>query len=250
MSGGCSLNIKWNSAIRESKLFDEIFVPPFTNDSGSAIGCACAEMIRTKQKYSINWNVYCGLNVGSEYISDGWKRQTCSISELAALLYHKQEPVVVLQGRTEGGPRALGGRSIICDARSERAKDMLNEIKRREWYRPVAPICLEEKSTDYFVPGGSDKYMLFEHKANEFAKKNVPAIIHLDGSARLQTVSREDNETVYQLLKEYEAISGIAVLCNTSANNLGCGFFPDVKSAQEWGRCDYIWSEGILYTKE
>ncbi len=249
MSGGCALNIKWNSAIREQNIFEEIFVPPFTNDSGSAIGCACAERIRLTQLYPINWNVYCGFPLNNDFEVNGWKIESCTIKQLAQILYSTQEPVVVLQGRAEAGPRALGGRSILCDARSEQSKTLLNKIKRREWYRPVAPICIEEKSTEYFIPGGSDKYMLFEHQANEYAHETIPAIIHLDGSARLQTVSKEDSETIYQILTEYEKLSGISVLCNTSANNLGSGFFPDVKSAQEWGRCKYIWSEGVLYTK-
>ena len=91
--------------------------------------------------------------------------------------------------------------------------------------------------------------MLFDHLANDRAKREIPAVIHLDGTSRLQTISKDDNETIYSILSEYRNLSGVAVLCNTSANHLGSGFFPDVKSAQEWGRCNYIWSDGILYSK-
>ncbi len=249
MCGGCSLNIKWNSAIRNSNIFDRIYISPFTNDSGSAIGAICAELITSRKITSLEWSVYCGQPVESAGTIKGWKSRSCSVAQLAHLLYTKREPVVVLDGRCESGPRALGSRSIMCDARSIKAKAILNKVKRREWYRPVAPICMEEYSKEYFIPGGSDKYMLFDHTANEQAQAKIPAIIHLDGTSRLQTITKDDDSVAYEILSEYKKLSGIPVLCNTSANKLGSGFFPDVKSAQEWGRCNYIWSNGVLYYK-
>ncbi|HAP64150.1 MAG TPA: nodulation protein NodU, partial [Cytophagales bacterium] len=81
-------------------------------------------------------------------------------------------------------------------------------------------------------------------------REKVPAIMHIDGSARVQTVTAESHAGIHQLLTHFEALSGIPVLTNTSANYNGSGFFPNVQSAMEWGRCDHIWSEGILYVKE
>ncbi len=128
-------------------------------------------------------------------------------------------------------------------------KQLLNNIKHREQYRPIAPICLEEDAMNYFIPGSKDKFMLFEHVGTEYGLKAVPAVFHLDNTARLQTVCKEDNWLLYELLTEYKAITGESVLCNTSANAPGRGFFPDVESAQRWGGADAIWSEGFLYTK-
>ena len=91
--------------------------------------------------------------------------------------------------------------------------------------------------------------MLFEHQITEYGKEHAPAVVHLDNTARLQTVSKEDNPKIYALLKEYKKLTNEAVLCNTSANDYGKGFFPSVKAAQKWGQVDYIWSEGILYKK-
>jgi len=128
-------------------------------------------------------------------------------------------------------------------------KAKLNAMKNRENYRPVAPICMEEFAPDIFAPGTPDPYMLFEHFVKEAWKERVPAICHLDGSARLQTVNAWRNPVVYDLLKAYFRLSGIPLLCNTSANLNGSGFFPDVQSAMRWDKANFIWSNDILYTK-
>jgi carbamoyltransferase len=155
---------------------------------------------------------------------------------------------VVLDGRAELGPRALGSRSIIAPATSPKMKDRLNEVKDREPYRPVAPICLEEAAPGVFTPGTPDPYMLFDHEVRPEWRARIPAIVHLDGTARLQTVGRGDG-AVRRLLESYFEASGIPVLCNTSANLKGSGFFPDVASALAWGRVDLVWSEGTLYRR-
>lgn len=126
-------------------------------------------------------------------------------------------------------------------------KGRLNRIKRRESYRPVAPICLEHRARDVFSPGSPDPFMLFEHAVREPWLDRVPAICHLDGTARLQTVGSSGDAVMLELLTEYERVSGIPLLCNTSANELNQGFFPDLRSAMEWGGVSAIWSEGIFY---
>lgn len=249
LCGGNFLNIKWNSAIRNLGIFNEVYAPPFINDSGVAIGALCAFRLWKGYLPYIKFSPYSGPEIGTNFCREGWNKQKCSIKELALFIADTQSPVVLLNGRSELGPRALGNRSIIADARSIEMKDKLNELKCREPYRPIAPICLEDKANQYFIPGGQDKYMLFEHVGTEYGLNAVPAIYHLDKTARLQTVSKDDNKLLYGLLCEYQKITGESVLCNTSANASGKGFFPDIFSAQKWGRIDAIWCEGYLYTQ-
>lgn len=247
LCGGNFLNIKWNSAIRELGIFDEIFAPPFINDTGIAIGAICAKRMQMKCNPYLHWNTYSGPELEHNKDCSNWSEKECSLNELAKLLADTKQPVLMLNGRCELGPRALGNRSIIADARCENMKDLLNDIKCRETYRPIAPICIEEDAPLYFIPGTPDKYMLFEHLMTKFGEKEVPAVKHLDGTARLQTIAKEDNPVLYELLVHYKKITGISVLCNTSGNYSGKGFFPDVESAQKWGRIKHIWSEGKLY---
>lgn len=248
-AGGSALNIKWNSAIRATGLFNEVWVPPFPNDSGSAIGTACCEMIVAGNKTSLEWNVYSGPPVTDQFTGKGWNVRDASVKDLAQLLFSGNEPVVFLNGPAEIGPRALGNRSILAAAADSRMKQVLNKIKARENYRPIAPICLEEDAPDIFEPGSRDPYMLFDHKVKEEWKDRVPAICHLDGTARLQTVGLADNPVIYELLTEYKKLSGIPLLCNTSANYNGKGFFPDIDSAMAWGEVNYVWSNDRLYER-
>jgi carbamoyltransferase len=250
MAGGCALNIKWNSALRNSGIFRQVYTPPFPNDSGSALGMACCHMVRKGHHIALDWSVYSGPAIRQNGVASGWVSRPCSLQELAALLFHSNSPVVFLSGKAELGPRALGNRSILANPGCPAIKDHLNRIKNRESYRPVSPICLESKAPLIFDPGTPDPYMLFDHKVRDNWVEKIPAVIHLDGTARLQTVSPEQNPMVARLLEEYEALSGLPLLCNTSANFKGSGFFPDVYSASQWGRTDYIWSDGRLYEKE
>lgn len=248
-AGGSALNIKWNSKIRGMGTFDHVWVPPFPNDSGSALGVACAAMIEKTGNPKLKWSVYSGPSLINKEPSDGWISHNCNLDKLAAFLAKNDEPVVFLNGNAELGPRALGNRSIIASAASESMKTILNIAKLREPYRPVAPICLEEFAADIFTPGYADPYMLFDHLVKKDWKDQVPTIVHLDGTARLQTVNKEENPAIWKLLSEYHKITGIPLLCNTSANLKGSGFFPDVESAAHWGRVNYIWAEGKLYEK-
>jgi carbamoyltransferase len=247
-AGGCALNIKWNGGIRESGLFEDVWVPPFPNDSGSAIGVACCEMVTSGPTKALDWNVYCGPALqGGHPGSAAYAACDCSLQELARLLHESNEPVVFLNGAAEAGPRALGNRSILAAPVEPAMKKKLNQIKGREDYRPVAPICLEEEAPDVFEPGTPDPYMLFEHFVRPVWKDKVPAVCHLDGTARLQTVNAQENPVVYQLLCHYKAVSGVPLLCNTSANLSGSGFFPDLQTVMQWGEVNFIWHDGKLY---
>ena len=249
LSGGCALNIKWNRALRDQGFFEKIYVPPFPNDSGSAIGAACASMFARKAYGALRWSVYSGPAIVDNEPAPGWIRRPCPIAALAALLHESQEPVIVLDGNAELGPRALGARSILAAPIRAEMKSVLNRVKKRESYRPVSPICLEDRAPDIFDPGSPDPFMLFEHHVRPLWRDRIPAVIHVDGTARLQTVRETENPTMTGLLLEYEALSGIPVLCNTSANAHGAGFFPDVRSATEWGRLNYVWSADTLFER-
>ncbi|MCA6115163.1 nodulation protein NodU [Bradyrhizobium sp. WSM 1738] len=248
IAGGCGLNIKWNSALRATGLFDDVWVPPFPNDSGSAIGAACSAMAAENGFVPLQWSVYSGPALIRSDVSSEWNAAPCSMRELATILA-SNKPVVFLAGRAELGPRALGGRSILAAATSPAMKDHLNDIKLRELFRPVAPICLEDRAPEIFSPGTPDPYMLFDHQTRAEWWNKVPAIMHLDGSARLQTVPRTSPHKIAELLVAYEELTGIPLLCNTSANHHGRGFFPDAAAACQWGRVEHIWCDGLLWTK-
>jgi carbamoyltransferase len=246
LGGGCALNIKWNTLIRASGLFQDVFTPPFPNDSGAAIGTAACESFH-RGGLGLEWDVYRGPSLVAGPVPDGWQAQPCDERRLAQLLHAEGEPVVVLSARAELGPRALGNRSILAPATDPGMKERLNAIKKRADYRPVAPICLEARAPEVFNPGTPDPYMLFEHRMRPGWAERVPAVVHLDGTARLQTIAECSHSATSRILAAYAEISGVPVLCNTSANLEGCGFFPDVASAARWGRTRYIWSEGVLY---
>lgn len=250
-AGGCALNIKWNHKIRSSGIFKKVWIPPFPNDAGSAIGTACCEMVRATGNYQLEWNIFSGpALLPLTKPEDGWQRRACTLEQLAWVIHLTNEPVVFLDGRAELGPRALGHRSILAAPISNEIKERLNEIKEREEYRPIAPVCLEEDAPDIFIPGTPDPFMLYEHLVRKDWQDKVPAVTHLDGTARLQTVTQASLPNIYELISFYKAMSGIPLLCNTSANLKGRGFFPDVRSAMLWGRCNYIWSGGFIFLKE
>jgi len=247
-AGGCALNIKWNQAIRTSGLFDEMWIPPFPNDAGSALGAACCAMFAHEGRRVLDWSVYAGPGFRAEPVPEGWQGRPCPPAELARELHASGRPVLFLDGAAEIGPRALGNRSILAPATDPAMKDHLNDVKQREGYRPVAPVCLEEAAAEVFSPGGADPYMLYDHTVRDAWVERVPAIRHHDGTARLQTVNREQHPLLHEVLTEYRRLSGVPLLCNTSANHKGKGFFPDLASAVAWGGASRIWSGGRLYT--
>jgi carbamoyltransferase len=248
--GGCALNIKWNRKLRTSGLFDEVWVPPFPNDSGAALGAAVCGWVANCGLAPIEWSVYSGPDLVLKGPPSGWTGTVCSLAEVAQLLHEEGEPVVVLNSRAELGPRALGNRSIIAPARSALMKSHLNLIKQRESYRPVAPICIESYAAKVFLIDRPDPFMVFECDVQPAWKSKIPAVIHEDGTARVQTVNRQQNDTMSELLDQYNAISGIPVLCNTSANLAGRGFFSSDQSAMSWGGTNYVWANGKMYSRD
>lgn len=251
-TGGSALNIKWNSALRASGHFARVWVPPFPNDTGNALGAAAALRADKRDEWYMDWDPYRGPRLGS--LPAAARRERCDVERLAReLAANPETPIVVLNGRAEIGPRALGHRSIIAAPTSPKMKALLNELKGREPFRPVAPMCLEERAPEIFFPGTPDPHMLFDHDVLPNWVDRLPAIMHTDGSARLQTVgTRDGSPFVRQLLLAFHRLTGIPVLCNTSANLNGSGFFPDIDSALAWAQQHglRVWAEGYFYSRD
>ncbi len=197
-------------------------MPPCTNDSGSAIGTAADALVHFGKPCRIDWTV----DAGAPFHSDdkpadaSWHRQTADPDQLAKWL-ERGGIVAWVQGRYEIGPRALGHRSLLASPLRAQSRAALNRIKEREDYRPIAPCCRYEELAEWFHPGVEDPYMLsFSHVKTTA----LPAVTHVDGSARVQSVRQRDEPTLHRLLSAFRELTGYGVLCNTSLNHKGAGF--------------------------
>ena len=246
ISGGCGLNCDWNFKWRETGQFSSVFVPPCTDDSGSALGTALdARLGLTGEPFTLDWDVYSGL----EFVRDAepdpalWERRRVDHAALAEALAEGRV-VAWVQGRWEIGPRALGNRSLLADASDPAMKDRLNRIKQREDYRPIAPCCRLEDAGMVFNEDFADPYMLYFRTVKPGV---IPAVTHVDGSARAQTVTRQGNAALYDLLTAVGRRTGVGVLCNTSLNFKGRGFINRmadlVRYCEERGVGDFVVGE-------
>ena len=213
-AGGVALNCMANRALANMGLFDNIWIIPNPGDAGSSLGCIAA----SEQKH-LNWqNPFLGHNIEGEYPVDK------IIKELK-----ENKMVGVANGKAEFGPRALGNRSLLADPRGLEIKDMVNQIKRRQKFRPFAPAILEEDVHEYFtLPTGIKKAPYMQYTAVCTHGKDFPAIIHYDNTSRVQTVSKSDNEGFYELLKAWKQATGCPMLLNTSLNIKGQPIVNDV----------------------
>jgi len=234
--GGVALNGVANYRILKDGPFENIHIPPSPGDGGSAVGCAqYLYYCHNKNKRMIEDNVERIKNnifVGPSHSNDEIKSfldinkidykflETNSLLQTVAKLIVEGNVVGWYQGKMEWGPRALGNRSIIADPRNVKMKDILNEkIKHRESFRPFAPCILEEYTSEYFDVDVSSPYMLLVAPVKKPEK--IPAVTHVDGTARLQTVSKDINLLFYNLITEFYKITGVPVLINTSMNVRG-----------------------------
>ncbi|HDL7910273.1 TPA: proline dehydrogenase [Yersinia enterocolitica] len=219
--GGCGLNCDWNSKWLNSGLFDDVFIPPCTNDSGSSIGTAIDAQYYFTGNAKIDWSVYCGQNFNDDIIEiSGLKYEKLDYYNVASALT-RGDIIGWANGKAEIGPRALGNRSILAEPFNKTTLARLNTIKNRESFRPIAPICLQSDAFDIFDINKPSPYMLFfAHVLDE----NLQAITHIDHSSRPQTVNSEQNSSIYQLLLTFKEMTGYGVLCNTSLNFKGKGF--------------------------
>ncbi|WP_454738972.1 carbamoyltransferase C-terminal domain-containing protein [Cupriavidus necator] len=226
IAGGCGLNCEWNRRWLDAGLFTDVFVPPCPNDTGSAIGSAADAQWQLTGNAKLDWSVYCGqafiddLGYKAESLLGPFRKRADNVGAVAAAL-GSGAVLGLVAGRAEMGPRALGNRSIVAAPFQRSMLDRLNAIKKRESFRPIAPVCLEEDMQVHFDLPCPSPYML------HFAQVKSPllrATTHVDGSARVQTVSAGQNPGLYELLSSFKAASGFGVLCNTSLNFNGAGF--------------------------
>jgi len=221
IAGGCGLNCDWNSRWQESGLFSEVFVPPVANDSGSAIGTAVDAQFYFSGDPKIDWGVYSGLDFVEDdgFDASYYDEDEADFATVADML---ARGLILgwVQGKYEIGPRALGNRSILAAPFETGTRTRLNEIKMREQFRPIAPVCLEEDAAKLFGCDRSSPFMLYTYRA---ATDVLSAVTHVNGTARLQTVTQESNDRLHGLLLAFRALSGFGVLCNTSLNFHGKG---------------------------
>lgn len=236
IAGGCGLNCEWNTLWRDCGLFSSVFVPPVPNDCGIAIGGAAAVNYLRTGKMKLDWSVY----GGEEFVHEdghlerlGFKEQPLDIDRLCEGMINQDWIAAWIQGRYEIGPRALCHRSLMAAPFSTRTRDRLNEIKKREYFRPVAPVCMEEHVSDYFDWQGPSPYMLyFQHVRS----RDLGAITHLDGTARVQTINASQDARTHALLQSFKKKTGFGVACNTSLNFLGKGFINRTSDIAEYAK--------------
>ncbi len=245
LSGGVALNCVMNGRILERGLFDRVFIPPNPGDAGCAVGAALyiQHQINGAPRRYVMEHAFLGPGYSdSEILAalDNAKVDYRKMSDPAkevARLVADGKIVAWFQGRMEWGPRALGNRSLLADPTRAEMRDIVNKwVKHREDFRPFAPSVLEERASEYFEHITDSPFMLFITQVREDKKKVIPAVTHVDGTARPQTVSKKTNPLYWQLIKEFENLTGVACVLNTSFNVMG---EPIVCTPAQAIRCFY-----------
>ena len=263
MAGGVALNCVANGRIVREAGFDNVWIQPAAGDNGISIGCALYGHLAV-QKNPRNF-VMRQATLGRAYSEEEVRRvgnpllvsrktfDATGICRESAKQLAEGKVLGWFQDRSEFGPRALGNRSILGDPRRPEMKDTLNKrVKFRQAFRPFAPIVLYERAKDIFVGEDESPFMLRAKQVRPEWKDRIPAIVHVDGTARVQTVRREHNERMYDLLVEFEKLTGVPVLVNTSFNIKG---EPIVETPQHAMNCfiytgiDYLALHNTLVAK-
>ncbi len=227
LTGGSALNLECNSLVFQD-VTKNIYVPPSCDDTGIALGqCAVliAKILRKKPRCVLP---YLGVSESHENYSRTARRMRTYYNiennpKSVAQRLANGELCLRHSGRPEIGPRALGHRSFLMSPVNVRNREIIStEVKQREWYRPVAPVVLEKDLSEYFVGGPSQSpYMMFSYTATERTKKEAPAVVHFDGTSRVQTIQKEQDAFLYQVLVEFKKLTGVGMLINTSLNLRG-----------------------------
>jgi carbamoyltransferase len=229
-AGGVALNCVLNAAIRDAGIFKNIWVQPAAGDAGTALGAAMwidAQQRPGQGRSFYMEHAYWGPDYNDEEIARflDWAkvpyRRMQNVAEETADLLVQDKVIGWFQGRMEFGPRALGSRSILASPISPSMQARLNEVKDREDFRPVAPVVMEEAAPEWFEQADYSPFMLFVYKVKQDKKDRIPAVCHVDGTARIQTINRQQHPRYYDLLKAFAARTGVPVLINTSFNTLG-----------------------------
>ncbi len=225
LSGGYALNCPTNTNVMNHFNFKGQLICPCVNDSGMAIGMGLYYFFKKcgAFKFSLDTaflgckdnNLHAVLENYKYYIKDVYEGIDRASDDIL------NEPIVWFDGRSEIGPRALGHRSILANPGNKESKDLLNRYKQREWWRPVAPIILESEVGEWFSKSFSSPYMLNNFVIKSNKKNKVESIIHLDDTARVQTITVNDNKTLFSVIKDIYCKTKIPIICNTSLNDKG-----------------------------
>jgi carbamoyltransferase len=256
-SGGCALNVLFNQKLAEylnSKNL-KLYVPPYPGDCGLSFG-HIVSFTSTRCKPS----VYCGIDIMDrdkliDYYDVYHSKNKVKFYQIGDIIDLIKDGKIggVIQGYSEVGPRALGNRSIICDPSIADMKDILNaKVKFREWFRPFAPVCREEDKNIYFENPYPSEYMSYAPKVREEYQSLLPAITHEDGTARLQTVTKDQHSLFYDILTELNKRNHISVIMNTSFNIKGKPILTTLEDAfyvLENTELDFLIVENFLFTK-
>jgi carbamoyltransferase len=227
-AGGTALNVSTNDRLIRETPFERVFIPPAPSDAGTSLGCAMygvAELLGRPVDYRWN-NDFLGpeperaaIDAALRDVPDLVVSTPDDLVGTVVDLLVQTKVIGLYQGRSEFGPRALGHRSIIADPRPPFMRDWINaNVKGREWFRPLAPIVLLEHASAFFDMRRPSPYMQFAAPVHGDAAEKIPAVTHVDGTARLQTVGPDDDAFVRALLERFQARTGIPVLLNTSFN--------------------------------
>lgn len=264
LSGGVALNCVANGEILRSNMFEDIFIQPASGDAGGALGVALSmwHMQFDGERIPQIEHVYWGTEYSDDEIEELLKQEGIPYkryndpSQLLAFssqLLQGENVIGWFQGRMEFGPRALGNRSILADARNKENWQKVNlKIKFRESFRPFAPTVLEEDVHQYFDLDRSSPYMLLVADVKKEKREVIPAVTHVDGSARIQTINRSQNPKYYDLISAFEKQTGCSVIINTSFNVRG---EPIVESPRDALNCflnthmDFLVMGNILLSK-
>ena len=247
LSGGCAMNSVANGKILHKTPFEKIYISPNPGDAGGSVGSAISSISRLKLDYSKDINyAYLGNQydrdeiekiINKNKLKDNFQVNELSDEEIlkkTVTFLAESNIVGWFQGRMEWGPRALGNRSILADARNPKIKDIINsKIKRRESFRPFAPSVLKDYSEEWFETNKEVPYMSEVYLVKKNKRDILPAITHVDGTGRLQTVTKDNNIKFYNLIMEFYKLTNVPIILNTSFNENE----PIVKSPQEAINC-------------
>jgi carbamoyltransferase len=239
MAGGVALNCVANSRIAREGPFEQVWVQPAAGDAGTALGAALHVAHAAGDKIS----PMSGADLGREWTDDDLRAWLTTAKvpfsepddvaeEIAEALAHDCV-VAWFQGRSEYGPRALGHRSLLAHPGYARNLERLNDVKGREQFRPIAPMVLAERAADIFDGPIPSPYMLFVHDVAESWRDRIPAVVHVDGTARIQTVDRATEPLMARVLEAFERRTGLPVVVNTSLNTAGRPMVDDPRDALE-----------------
>jgi carbamoyltransferase len=214
LAGGSLLNCNANSVIKQKSRFKNVHHFPACGDDGICVGAALytAHHLNDEPRHDYKINEICYLGRSQEVVEPDYTRLAKMISDGKIIAW--------FMGKSEYGPRALGNRSIIADPRNFHNRELINfVIKNREWFRPFAPAVLEEHYQEWFEFDSISPYMLYTAKV--LRPTDIPAVTHIDGSARFQTVNKDSNIYFYKLISEFYKLTGVPILMNTSLNGNG-----------------------------